>query len=410
MIYIKNKKFIDNFTPSLNKQFEEKNEKINAKEFFTSEYEEAKYYIVDEEEFKSNKPINFKSENPMIILTEKTIKSTIMDKFLTYNIIGIFRKKRLEYEYEEMGNFEKLLKEIIRNLNKESNIPVGNYYTKNFNYKKINNWKLEIEDPLETYKNKKYISIFYDKSMNNFSVKLRNIIKDFKTSKNFPSLLIEGETGTGKSMIVDIISKETGIENYKLSLVNIEKNLVDGELFGTKIGTFTGAEDKNGVILNNKEKILFLDEIGEIIPDVQAKLLLYLDDFKVRALGNDKETILAPTFLIAATNKDLKNSIKTNEFRADLYHRFKYRIKIPPIRERKSDMRFLISFILQNPDINNYSEGKYLIEKISIEAIEKLEKYQYPGNFREMEFIIKNAVTNAALDNKEIILPEHIEF
>ncbi len=118
----------------------------------------------------------------------------------------------------------------------------------------------------------------------------------------------------------------------------------------------------------------------------------------------------APAFIIAATNKDLKEDIKKGTFRSDLYYRFRYRITVPSLKERKSDIRFLINFILQNPKINPYSNGRYEIEKISIKAIEKLEEYNYPGNFREMQFILQNAVNNALSERKDILLSEHLEF
>jgi len=443
MIYIKDKEYIKKFMESLNRQFREKGENIQPEDFFTQDYEKASCYIVDESEFEKPKDSRqieeFKSYFPMIIIVEAKICCEVMEIFLKYNVIGVFRKDRLEYEYEEMGNFEKLLKEIIRNQSEELDTKCEERFVKVLGYKKISNWKLEIEDPIDTYKSKKYISIFYDKSMKDFSVRLRTIINDIKKCRkentdqfgeidkkiknsktridlsNFsdlvlPSLLLEGETGTGKSMIAEVISKETGAEMYKFSLVNIEKNLVDTELFGSRKGAYTDAEDKPGRILKNAGKIIFLDEIAEVSLGVQTILLLYLDDFKVRPIGSDETGMPAPAFIVAATNKNLKESIKDGSFRSDLYYRFSYRISIPPLRERKSDIRFLINFILQNPKINPYFEGKYAVEKISIDAIEKLEEYNYPGNFREMEFIIQNAVNNAISERKDILLSEHLEF
>lgn len=443
MIYVKDKESVKKFIESLRRQFKDKGEDIDPDKFFTQNYEDAECYIVDESEFLSTKDSRnakkFEPYFPMIITVKSKISCTVMEKFLKYNVLGVFRKDRLEYEYEEMGNFEKLLKEIIRELDKKLSTKDERSYVKIMNFKKISNWKLEIEDPVETYKEKKYISLFYDKSMRDFSVRLRAIIKNInqyklnnsskfeeiekiidnsKTNINLsnydglipPSLLIEGETGTGKSMIAEIISNETGTGMYKFSLVNIEKNLVDTELFGSREGAYTDAKNKHGKILKNAGKIIFLDEIAEADPMVQTKLLLYLDDFKVIPIGSDECGMPAPAFIIAATNKDLKEDIKKGTFRSDLYYRFRYRITVPSLKERKSDIRFLINFILQNPKINPYSNGRYEIEKISIKAIEKLEEYNYPGNFREMEFILQNAVNNALSERKDILLSEHLEF
>jgi len=119
MIYIKDKEYIKKFMESLSRQFREKGENIQPEDFFTQDYEKASCYIVDESEFANTKEDRkikeFKSYFPMIIIVEAKIRCKVMEKFLKYNIIGVFRKDRLEYEYEEMGNFEKLLKEIIRN-------------------------------------------------------------------------------------------------------------------------------------------------------------------------------------------------------------------------------------------------------------------------------------------------------
>jgi transcriptional regulator with PAS, ATPase and Fis domain len=112
---------------------------------------------------------------------------------------------------------------------------------------------------------------------------------------------------------------------------------------------------------------------------------------------------------MAATNKNLISEIQKGNFRSDLYYRFKYKISIPSLRERKEDLRFLISFILQSPFINYVDDNlNYAVDKISLEAIEKLENYSYPGNFRELESILKAAVNDCVIKKQSIILPENI--
>ncbi|KAF2961315.1 sigma 54-interacting transcriptional regulator [Fervidobacterium sp. 2310opik-2] len=456
--------FIDLVKESLKRQFESKRENIDIDKIFTNNIDDSQYAIVHIESLMERNPAKIKDEEKLkgkkiILIVDKRIDGKIFDKFLDFDILGIFRKERLCFEYEELGKFEKIIKEIIRDVTYKKIEKLENSDTlyKKIPYKEIRNWKLadiEFEDRYEFFKRNKYISIFLDPSMQKFVSSLRKIIEDFRKAyktykkifdeirkiadtyeikeidkklndeklKKFfeqseniflPSLLIEGDTGTGKSLIAEIIgSRVTEDSVYKFSLVNIEKNLVDSELFGTREGAYTGAINKKGIIFSNVGKCVFLDEIAEIPPNVQTKLLLYLDNFKIRPDGYDGNPFLAPTFIIAATNKDLKREIKIGNFREDLYYRFKYKIRVPSLKERKEDLRFLINFILLNPYINHYDKEtrKYQIEKIALEAIEKLESYDYPGNFRELESILRNAINLAQSEGLDIILDRHIEI
>ncbi|MDN5342255.1 MAG: hypothetical protein PWP28_1130 [Oceanotoga sp.] len=467
MIYTNNYDLISEIIESLDKQFKYKKEKFE-KDLFSDELNEnIKYCIVDETFFKKYKFNNdfedktglkikkiYKnniSKYKFILLVEENLKDSIFDIMTEYEVLGVFRKKRLEFELEEKGKLEKLLKEIIRDLNsKLSNEGRDSYFNKKYTFKDLD-WKFKmdfksINKTKEFYSKKKYVSMFLDPSMRNFYNQLNSIIKDFKNSFNeisflnlkkdtesinsineiseilnkkfredfkLPSLLIEGETGTGKSLLASIISdkvKESSL--YKFSLVNISENLIDSEIFGNAKGAFTGAdEDRKGRLLNNIGNFVFFDEIAEIPTKTQTKLLLYLDDYKINPEGYDGKSIPVPTFVIGATNRNLRDMMINNDFRTDLYHRFKYKIRIPSLKERKEDMRFLISFIMQNPYINDLGDnGFYKVNKISMEAIKKLENYEYPGNFRELEYIIKFAVNRAIYNEIDIILPEHIIF
>jgi transcriptional regulator with PAS, ATPase and Fis domain len=242
------------------------------------------------------------------------------------------------------------------------------------------------------------------------------LLENLKDTYKLPTILIEGETGTGKSLITKIIYDavknrvaDDRIKYYQFSLVNMEQNLIDSELFGTRKGAFTDASDREGRLMEYIFGFVFLDEIAEIPFSTQAKLLLYLDEYKITPEGYDKAAIPVPTFLMAATNKNLISEIQKGNFRSDLYYRFKYKISIPSLRERKEDLRFLISFILQSPFINYVDDNlNYAVDKISLEAIEKLENYSYPGNFRELESILKAAVNDCVIKKQSIILPENI--
>lgn len=456
MIYIEDSSIIEDIIDSLQKQFDEKKEKVNVKNLFTNKMSsDVTLSVVDQDFFQKNQ---IDSKCSFILLVDDYVKPQVFDLFLQYEIIGIFRKSRLKFELEEKGKLEKLLKEEIRKLKKnyqEDN--AFNEITRKIPYKNIKNWKfrssVKSKEELEDfYKKKKYISIFLDPSMRDFYHKLKIIIDDIVTSfekyfediKNvmneikyidkdlsrfdnyllenlkdtykLPTILIEGETGTGKSLITNIIYDavkkrvdDDRIKYYQFSLVNMEQNLIDSELFGTRKGAFTNADNRGGRLMENIFGFVFLDEIAEIPFSTQAKLLLYLDDYKIAPEGYDKEAIPVPTFLMAATNKNLISEIQKGNFRSDLYYRFKYKISIPSLRERKEDLRFLISFILQSPFINYVDDNlNYAVDKISLEAIEKLENYSYPGNFRELESILKAAVNDCVIKKQSIILPENI--
>lgn len=455
---------------SLKNQFTLKEEKLELNDILTSkpeELDECFLYIGRLEE----KYLEKLKGKEIIIVFEKQFEAELFEHFLELEIIGVFRKERLKVEFEEKGNFEKLLKEVLRRQNYNVKFKDGSYYQE-VPYKDIKNWKfyVKMNDPKQLYEKIKFVSIFLDPTMRSFSRALRKIIQDFRRvyeayfpmyarteaenvsktecKKNeilskkihenlqkqmencrrellqqhkifsLPSLLIEGETGTGKSLIAEIIARSVMNDEAfqtrfkRISLANIGKELVDGALFGSVKGAYTGAEeDKLGIILENVFGILFIDEIAEVPPDVQAKLLIYMDDYMVRPLGFDKGGIFAPVVIIAATNKDLKREIALRKFRSDLYHRFKHKLYIPPLRERREDIRFLINFVLLNPTINPINEkGNYAVDKISLEAISVLENYDYPGNFRELEEILKSAVSSALAEGLSIILPRHLKL
>jgi DNA-binding NtrC family response regulator len=230
--------------------------------------------------------------------------------------------------------------------------------------------------------------------------------------RKIPTILIEGGTGTGKTLVAKQIAKlilGKGIDESfcKIPLVNLSKELVDTELFGVIPGQFTGASLQMGRFLSNAGGIVFLDEIGDTPLIVQTKLLTYFDDMVIQVSGrSSKKPVYVPLIIIAATNRNLKKEIIKKRFREDLYHRFIYKIRVPDLSERKDDFRFLLSFALQK--IAEIEGNK--IKKISVKAIEKLERYQYPGNFRELESIISNCVSKAELEGREIILAEDIDF
>ncbi|MCD6375222.1 MAG: sigma 54-interacting transcriptional regulator [Caldisericaceae bacterium] len=230
--------------------------------------------------------------------------------------------------------------------------------------------------------------------------KLFSIIN--KVAKTDVSVLITGENGTGKELVARAIHDLSDrhdkpfIAQY---IGNIPATILESELFGYKKGAFTGATaDRIGLFEAANGGTLFLDEIGDLPFELQAKLLRILQNKEFKRLG---ENLIrhADVRIVAATNQDLTQLIKEGKFREDLYYRLNVvRIVVPPLRDRKSDIPLLVNHFLQkdNPDM-----------QISNAALKKLMDYNWPGNVRQLENIIKRTCIMAA---NSTIEPEDIQL
>ena len=203
-------------------------------------------------------------------------------------------------------------------------------------------------------------------------------------------LLIYGETGTGKELFAQAIHNASPRKNNPFVAFNcaaIPENLLESELFGYVEGAFTGAKKKGkmGLFEQAHKGTIFLDEIGEISPDIQARLLRVLQERKVRRIGDDK-LIPIDIRIIVSTNKDLYKLVEKKEFREDLYYRINVlNLNLPPIRERREDVPLLVNFF-----IKKYKQKlKKTVEGISSESIQILEDYTWPGNVRQLENIME---------------------
>jgi len=216
-----------------------------------------------------------------------------------------------------------------------------------------------------------------------------------KVAPEDTTVLLQGETGTGKELVARAIHKLSPRKNGPYVVVNcaaIPENLLESELFGHRKGAFTGAlKDKKGRIEIADGGTLFLDEIGSLSPSLQAKLLRFLETKEIQPLGSE-ETLRVNVRVIAATNQDLRKKVEEGNFREDLFYRLNvFPIYIPPLRERKEDIPLLANYFLK---IYSKKMNKK-IEKIEDGAMELLLKYSWPGNVRELENVIERCVVLA---------------
>lgn len=219
------------------------------------------------------------------------------------------------------------------------------------------------------------------------------------------NVLIMGESGTGKELIARAIHNLSPKRDRPFIAVNcagIPETLLESELFGYKKGAFTGALcDKMGLFKAADGGTIFLDEIGEISPTLQVKILRVVEEKSFKPIGDTKD-IKVDVRIISATNKDLEKEVIEGNFREDLYYRLNViPIRVPPLRERKEDIPVLVEYFLKK-----YSKKfKKEIRKVSSSALELLTSYDFPGNVRELENIIERCV---ALETSNIILPESL--
>jgi len=205
------------------------------------------------------------------------------------------------------------------------------------------------------------------------------------------SVLICGETGTGKELIARAIHYNGARADKPLLCLNcgdFNSETLSSELFGHRRGSFTGAiEDRPGLLKAADGGTLFLDEIGDAPESVQTRLLRVLDNGEVRPVGEDRPSYV-DVRLIAATNRDLEAEVRAKRFRKDLYFRLNViTIAVPPLRERREDIPLLVSHILER--LNGSREKKVL--GISAEALAMLSSHAFEGNVRELENIIERA-------------------
>ena len=221
-----------------------------------------------------------------------------------------------------------------------------------------------------------------------------------RIARTMSTVLISGESGTGKELIARAIHYNSG-RRGKFVSINcgaLPENLLESELFGHERGAFTGAiREKRGLFSEADRGTIFLDEIGETTLAMQIKLLRVLQDRMVRKVGSNTESVV-DVRVIAATNRDLAESIEKGTFREDLFYRINViPIELPPLRHRKEDIPILVEHFIAkfgaNPDMPQQ-------KRISADAMRAIEKYHWPGNVRELENVIERMI---ALETSEVL-------
>jgi formate hydrogenlyase transcriptional activator len=223
------------------------------------------------------------------------------------------------------------------------------------------------------------------------------------------SVLLLGETGTGKELIARAIHNASPRKDKLMVKVNcaaLPANLIESELFGHERGAFTGAVDRRiGKFELADHSTLFLDEIGDMPPEAQVKLLRVIQERELERVGG-KQTIRVDVRLIAATNRDLETEVRAGRFREDLYYRLNvFPIHLPPLRERPEDIEQLANFFVMKYGRN---AGKK-IRKIAPKVIQQLRSYTWPGNVRELEHLIERSVLLTTGDTlEEVYIPRNV--
>ena len=225
-----------------------------------------------------------------------------------------------------------------------------------------------------------------------------------RVSKQNVTILIRGESGAGKELVARAIYQHSDRANRAFMAVNcaaLPDTLLESELFGHEKGAFTGAERRRiGKFEQCNGGTIFLDEVGDMSPLVQGKVLRLLQEQRFERVGGN-ETIETDVRLVAATNRDLEEMVEEGDFRADLFYRLNgVTITIPPLRERKDDIPLLLQHFLNRARLEL---KKPEIEGISPEALELLQEYDWPGNVRELYSVVRQAVLKAT---GPVLVPE----
>jgi two-component system, NtrC family, response regulator PilR len=277
---------------------------------------------------------------------------------------------------------------------------------------KVNEFKAIVEEALLSKEKPLEEETFQGKRQHHFGLfigesepmkKVYDLVRRVAGTKT--NIMISGESGTGKELVARAIHDLSSRKDMSFVVINcagIPENLIESELFGYRKGAFTGANiDKRGLFDVADGGTVFLDEVGELSPAIQVKLLRVIQERTFTAVGGTEEKSIDVRF-ICATNRDLEKEVVENRFREDLYFRLNViHIAMPPLRKREGDLPLLAQYFLEKYSVEFGKD----IRKISAYAMDILKEYPFPGNVRELENIIERSV---ALETSNIVLPESL--
>jgi two-component system, NtrC family, response regulator HydG len=257
-------------------------------------------------------------------------------------------------------------------------------------------------------KNEIKIEVYNESNIITRSRSMQNIIEQIRlVGPSASSVLILGESGTGKELVAQTIHEVSKRKSRPFVVVNcaaLPVNLVESELFGHEKGAFTGAIEKRiGKFEQTDGGTIFLDEVGELPPDTQTKFLRVLQEKEIEPIGGKSKKV--DVRIIAATNRNLEKEVSEGKFRMDLFYRLNvFPISLPPLRERKEDILLLADHFIKKFAAD---EGK-IIEGFTPDVIDKMENYNWPGNIRELENLMRRSVlfTTTNLVNEFYHQPE----
>jgi len=241
--------------------------------------------------------------------------------------------------------------------------------------------------------NQVYKSVYNYPGIIGYSTEMQNVYRlMYRVSPTNSTVLLLGETGTGKEVIARAIHQSSARKNKPMVTINcaaLPANLIESELFGHERGAFTGAVDRRiGKFEMAHQSTIFLDEIGELPAELQVKLLRVIQEREFERVGG-KTTIRVDARIIAATNRDLEAEVDAHRFRADLYYRLNvFPICLPPLRDRQDDIAALVNHFL-----TRYSKitGKQ-VNFVSNTVMRQLKSYSWPGNVRQLEHLIERSI------------------
>lgn len=385
--------------------------------------EKAKILVVDDEKLlRWSLQQNLSKEGYAVITAEKGMEGlelfaaeqpdiTLLDVHLP-DISGINVLEGIKRENKDAIIIMVTAFGDIQTAVKTIKIGAYDFVEKPFNMDKL---KILISKALETVSLRKEVSQFRSQLSKQYGysnivgrseemVKVCDLIRKISRS-DATTILLQGESGTGKDLIAKVIHYESGRIDRPFMDINctaLPETLIESELFGYEKGAFTDAKQmKKGLFELADGGTIFLDEIADMKLSTQAKLLKVIENKTFKRVGGIKD-ITVDLRIVAATNKNLPEEVKNERFREDLYYRLKIiPVRLPALRERRDDI-----LVLANHFIDEFNrEFKKDVRGISKETAKAFQEYHWPGNVRELRNVIERAMI---LENEAYILPEHL--